>query len=267
MVEGLTGSVCLVTGATGIAAAAARQLAARGAQVFVVALEADDCRALAESIAAAGGRCGWAAADLRDEAAGDAIARCRHEYGRIDGLFAVAGASGRRYGDGPLDEIPLSGWEATFALNGHPTFVAARAVVRHMLEQAPRPNGTRGSVVLMSSALALHPSPALFATHAYAAAKGAILSLARAMAAYYAPQGIRVNALTPGLVATPMSARAAQDPASVAYAARKQPLAGGFVPADDVAAAAVFLLSDAARSITGQILGVDGGWGVTEAAP
>jgi NAD(P)-dependent dehydrogenase (short-subunit alcohol dehydrogenase family) len=94
-----------------------------------------------------------------------------------------------------------------------------------------------------------------------------MLALSRATAAYYAPQGVRVNALAPGLVSTPMSARAAGDPASVAYAARKQPLARGFLPPDDVAAAAVFLLSDESRYVTGQVLAVDGGWGVTEAAP
>jgi NAD(P)-dependent dehydrogenase (short-subunit alcohol dehydrogenase family) len=88
--------------------------------------------------------------------------------------------------------------------------------------------------------------------------------MTRSLAATYAPEGIRVNLIAPGLVATPMSARAASDPASVAYARAKQPLAAGFLEPDDVAAAAVFLLSDDAARITGQVLEVDGGWGVTE---
>lgn len=258
----LDGRVCLVTGATGIAAAGVRRFAREGAAVFVVSLDGAQCEALAAEVTAAGGRCGWVAADLREEeAAVAAVARCLAEHGRLDGLFAVAGGSGRRHGDGPLHEVPLSGWEATFALNGHPAFLAVREGLRAML---PR---RRGAIVLVSSALALSPSPRLFATHAYAAAKGAALALTRAAAAYYAPHGIRVNAVAPALVATPMSARAAADPETVAYAARKQPLAGGLLAPEDVADAALYLLSDEARAVTGQVLGVDGGWGVTEACP
>jgi len=88
--------------------------------------------------------------------------------------------------------------------------------------------------------------------------------LVRTMAAYYARHGIRVNAIQPGLVDTPMSARAAGDPETSAYAAAKQPLAGGFIDADAVATAGLFLLSDEADQVTGQSLAVDGGWGVTE---
>ena len=91
--------------------------------------------------------------------------------------------------------------------------------------------------------------------------------MARAMASHYAGDGIRVNMISPGLVRTPMSERAANDPATVAYAGRKQPLAGGFLDPDDVALAALFLLSGDAARITGQVLEVDGGWGVTEAGP
>lgn len=208
----------------------------------------------------------WAAADLtREEDAETSFAAAAERFGRIDGLFAVVGASGRRFGDGPADAIPLEGWDRTLAINARPPFLAAREAIRLMQKQQPTESGSRGSVVLVSSVLAAHPSPKLFATHAYAAAKGAIISLTRAMASYYAPAGVRVNAVAPGLVETPMSHRAADDEATVTYAARKQPLAGGFLSPGDVAAAACFFLSDDSIRVTGQVLEVDGGWSVTEA--
>ena len=259
--------VVAVTGASGIAAAGARRFAEEGAAVFVISRRAEPCAALAEEIRASGGHCEWAVADLQDEPATvAAFADCIARLGRLDGLFAVAGGSGRRFGDGPIHEVPLEGWDATLALNGRPPFLAAREATKAMLDQPPRASGIRGAIVLVTSVLANHPST-LFATHSYAAVKGAEVSLTKAMAAYYGEHLIRVNAVAPGLIRTPMAERAATDPTSVAYASRKQPLAAGLLPPEDVAAAGLFLLSDEARYITGQVIGVDGGWGVTETVP
>jgi NAD(P)-dependent dehydrogenase (short-subunit alcohol dehydrogenase family) len=143
----------------------------------------------------------------------------------------------------------------------------ARAAIRRMLAQEPDEAGSRGAVLLMSSTLATHPAPAFFATHAYAASKGAIDGLIRSLAAYYAPYAIRVNAIAPSLIATPMSRRAQDDPSIVAYLAEKQPLAGGPIEADAVTAAALWLLGPEARMVTGQLVAVDGGWGVSEPRP
>jgi NAD(P)-dependent dehydrogenase (short-subunit alcohol dehydrogenase family) len=115
----------------------------------------------------------------------------------------------------------------------------------------------------MASVLAFSPEPRHFATHAYAAGKGGAIAMTRSMAAHYAPGKIRVNAIAPGLVRTPMSQRAQASPELQEFVARKQPLAAGMVEADDVARAALFLLSDEARAITGQVLTVDAGWSVT----
>ncbi len=262
------GLACLVTGSTGMAASAARALAAEGGSVFVTSRTAAHAEALAEAIAAGGGRVAWSAADLASESDVEAaVGACVDAFGRIDVLYNVAGISGRRFGDGPLHEATLAGWEAVLAANATSQFLVSRAVVRQMLGQEPRDGGRRGAILNMSSALASHPAPAFFATHAYTASKGAVEAFTRAVAAYYAPQGIRVNAIAPSLVATPMSRRAQEDPAILAYLAGRQPLAGGPLDADAVTAVALFLLSDEAWMITGQVVSVDGGWSVSEQRP
>lgn len=151
------------------------------------------------------------------------------------------------------------------AANATSQFLVARAAIRRMLAQESDETGSRGAVLLMSSTLATHPAPAFFATHAYAASKGAIDALARSLAAYYAPDGIRVNAIAPSLIATPMSRRAQDDSSIVAYLAERQPLAGGPINAEAVTAVALTLLSDDGRMVTGQVIAVDGGWSVSEA--
>ena len=264
----LSDRTCLITGSTGIAAAAATLFAAEGARIFVTSKTEAHCADLVGRLRATGAQAAYIAADLSDEAqANAAVDACRETFGRIDGLLAVAGGSGRRFGDGPIHTLTGEAWDATLALNARSQVMVLAAVLRVMLEQTPDVAGSRGAAVLVSSVLATDPVPDLFATHAYAASKGAVNALMRTAAAHYAPRGIRVNGLAPALTSTPMAARAAADPATVDFARRKQPLAGGFLDPADVARAALFLLSDDASRVTGQLLAVDGGWSMTAVEP
>ncbi|MEJ7696075.1 MAG: SDR family NAD(P)-dependent oxidoreductase [Candidatus Limnocylindrales bacterium] len=138
--ERLRDRVILITGSTGIAAAAAERCAVQGAAVFVVSRTAEHARDLAQRLETdeRGPGAAWAQADLTEEAAVDAaVAAAVERFGRIDGLFSVAGGSGRRFGDGPIHELTADGWDRTMALNLRSQALVARAVTRVMLAQAP----------------------------------------------------------------------------------------------------------------------------------
>jgi NAD(P)-dependent dehydrogenase (short-subunit alcohol dehydrogenase family) len=245
----------LITGSTGIAEATAMIAAEAGAKVFIVSRTAEHAEALAKKT---GGR--FFAADLvQPGAAEQAVAAC----GRIDALFNVAGISGRKFGDGPLHECTEEGWDTTLDANVKSMFLMCRAALNGMLQQPIAANGLRGTILNMASVLGFAPQAQHFATHAYAASKGAILAMSKSMAAYYAPKKIRVNVIAPALVRTPMSARAQNDPAILALMKTKQPLAEDLIDAVDVARAAVFLLGDDSRMITADALTVDAGWSVS----
>jgi NAD(P)-dependent dehydrogenase (short-subunit alcohol dehydrogenase family) len=138
-----------------------------------------------------------------------------------------------------------------------------RAAIGRMLDQEAAPDGERGAIVNVGSVLVDAPEPRHFATHGYAAAKGAVEGMSRSMAAYYAPHGIRINVLAPGLARTPAGERTQMLPELQEFVRKKQPLTGGMIDVEDVGRAALFLLSSGARAITGQVLTVDGGWRVT----
>ena len=258
----------MITASTGIGAATARLAAERGCDLFLVS-ESDEQRSVSDELKGSlvsrfGVRVGTGVADLSDyAAAARTVSDCVSVFGRIDALFNVAGISGRRFGDGPVHECTEEAWDRVMAVNVKSMFVVSKYAIRVMLEQERRPNGLRGSILNMSSVLSWAPYSDYFATHAYAASKGAINAMSRSMAGYYAEEGIRVNAVAPALVRTPMARRATEDERIQGAMKRKQPLRGGALEAEDVARTACSLLSDEAAAVTGQVVAVDGGWSVS----
>jgi NAD(P)-dependent dehydrogenase (short-subunit alcohol dehydrogenase family) len=187
-----------------------------------------------------------------------------HLHGRLDVLFHVAGISGRRLGDGPLDACSIEGWDAVMTANARGTFVTNRAAVRQMQSQSIDDRGLRGTVLNMGSVLGWSPAPVHFGTIAYAASKGAVHALTLAAAARYAPDRIRFNLIAPAVIETPMASRACSDLAIRGYLAARQPIAGGPGTPEDCAEAALFLCEPSSRFVTGTVLPVDGGWCVSE---
>ena len=247
-VEGL--AVLVVGGTTGLGLSAARALASQGARVVVTSRSETHVQAALTEL---GPNARGLAADAAEaDSAERAVALAVEAFGRLDALYHVAGGSGRAQGDGPLLDLNLKS-----------LIRSNRAAVRQFLRQ-----GDGGCILNMGSVLGWSPSPGHFASHAYAAAKAGILGFSRSIASYYAPHDIRVNVIAPALVETPMARRALTDPSILDFVARKQPLDGGRAgQPDDVEGAALFLLSRAARYVTGQVLAVDGGWTVSEGLP
>ncbi|HXE14545.1 MAG TPA: SDR family oxidoreductase [Bryobacteraceae bacterium] len=256
----------LITGASGIGAETARSLArdgqnSGGVQLFIAARTEEKCKALTAELQSLGAAAEYLAGDLTDVAfAPHLIETAVSRFRRIDGVFNVAGISGRRYGDGPVHQCTEEGWAITLNTNATTQYRVCREAVRVMLAQAPDEGGQRGVILNMASVLGLDPEPKHFDTVAYAASKGAIIALSRTMAASYARAKIRVNVIAPGLVRTPMSARASEDRVIVDFMKNKQPLVEDVIAVEDAAAACVFLLSAAAHAITGHVLAVDAGW-------
>jgi len=263
----LDGRTCLIVGGTsGIGLASAGRFLLEGARVVVAGRSPETVRGALDQLAPFGPAWEY----TLELANGEGEVAKLFEFaldvlgGRLDILFHVAGISGRRFGDGPLHECSSEGWEHVMQINAYGVFLTNRAAVRLMLDQPLDATGLRGTVVNVGSVLDRAPSPAHFGTLAYAASKGAVRALTLAAAARYAPDRVRFNLLAPGLIDTPMAARAASDSQIRSYLAAKQPMAGGPGSAADVAEAALYLCEPASRFVTGAELVVDGGWCVSE---
>lgn len=251
-------SIVIIGGTTGLGLSAAKAFVREGARVVVVGRNDDSVREAAKIL-------GASAVALAGDAtvpgtAQHAITTCLEKFKSFDGLYHVAGGSGRKFGDGPLHELSLEGWNKTLELNLTSLMLSNQAAVQTFLKQK-----TGGTILNVGSVLGHSPSPKHFVTHAYAAAKAAVIGFSKSTAAYYANDNIRINVLAPALVETPMAQRVAKDETILSFIKTKQPLDGGRIgKPEDLDGAAVYFMSDQSTFTTGQVLTVDGGWELSE---
>jgi 2-deoxy-D-gluconate 3-dehydrogenase len=242
----LAGRVALVTGASrGLGAGMALGLAAAGADVVLHASAPP--RETAEAVTRLGRRATTLAADLSDPSAParlavDALAA----YGRIDILINNAGVIRRQPAADHTDEL----WDAVIAVNLSSVFRLSRAIGRHMLERGS------GKIINVASLLSFQGG---ITVPGYAAAKGGVAQLTKALANEWAGRGINVNAIAPGYMVTDNTAPLRADPARARQISERIPAGRWGTPAD-LAGAAVFLASAASDYVNGHVLAVDGGW-------
>ena len=244
--------VAIVTGAaSGIGAASARLFAAEGARVALVDLDEKGLGKIASEIEDAGGEALTIAADVSNAAqAREGIARTMTAWDRIDVLLTAAGISL----GGTVDSLDEATWDKTFAVNVKGTYLWIHHAIQPMIA------ARSGAIVTVGSQLA---QSSLGGNAAYVASKGAIASFTKTIAVDHARQGIRINALMPGVIDTPMPARSLQrqaDPEATRLFWKQRHPMGRIGQPEEVAKAALFLASDDSSFVTGTLLFVDGGW-------
>jgi NAD(P)-dependent dehydrogenase (short-subunit alcohol dehydrogenase family) len=242
--------VAIVTGAgVGLGKAVALGYAAEGAKVVVAEIDAATGRATAQEIDAARGEALFVSTDVADEAHVRAMVEATLErYGRIDILFNNAGILlfGR---DTRLHELSTEVWERTLAVNLRGHWLCAKYAIPHMLQQG------RGCIINLASPTGMKGYENLTA---YSTSKGGIIAMTRAMAADYSRHHIRVNAIVPGCMDTPMNASRLSDEEARRKRVAMTPC-GRLGTGEDVAGLAVFLASDEADFCMGGFYAVDGG--------
>jgi NAD(P)-dependent dehydrogenase (short-subunit alcohol dehydrogenase family) len=241
-VSRLEGKVCVITGAAGgIGSATASVFARQGARVVGVDLREHSVGELALT------------ADVTDESAvSDLYARVRSELGRVDVLFNNAGISPND--DASVLETGLEAWERVQATNLRSVFLCCKHGIPHLLENAPP---IRGSVINTASFVAIMGSAT--SQISYTASKGGVLALSRELGVEFAKRGVRVNALCPGPVDTPLLRELyAADPVAAQRRLVHVPM-GRFAAADEIANAVLFLASDESSYVNATEFLVDGG--------
>jgi NAD(P)-dependent dehydrogenase (short-subunit alcohol dehydrogenase family) len=248
----LDGKVAIISGAaTGIGRATALVFAAAGAKLMLTDVRPAELEKTTAEVKAAGGAVASVVADFsRPEAPAGVVDAAVKAWGRLDVLFNNAGVGTMVVG-GTVETIDLETWDLAQDVNVRAMYLASRAAVPHMRSAGG------GAIVNTASVAAFRGSRAR-PSHAYATSKGAVLSLTRAMAATYAPNRIRVNAICPGTIRTRLTADIIDRVERETTEGRGIPL-GRVGEPDDIARCALFLCSDDAAWITGIEIIVDGG--------
>lgn len=253
--EGMSANapVAIVTGAAdGIGWATAQCLAQQGWRVALLDLRAEAAQARAAELGP--GHLGLGCDVTDADAVHTPVSAVLTQWGRIDGLVNNAGIGDQSV---PTLQQTVEGFDRVLAVHLRGQFLMSQAVAAHLLAQDADARGQRGAIVNIASIAALGGIPA---RNAYSAAKAGVVGMTRAMAMEWARQGLRINAVAPGYVATALVAELAGKGAiDGAAIARRTPLGRMAEPAE-IAQAIVFLLSPAASYITGAVLPVDGGW-------
>ncbi len=247
----LNGKVALITGAaTGIGRASALLFAQAGAKVALADVRAPELAVTVETLRAAGGEVESLAADLsRPADCAAVVGKAVAAFGRLDVLLNNAGVGTMVVG-GTVETIGLEHWDLAQDVNVRAIYLVSRAAVPHMKRAG-------GAIVNIASVSAFRGSVER-PSHAYAASKGAVLALTRAMAASYGRDRIRVNAICPGTIRTRLTADIVERVETAAKEGRGIPL-GRVGEPEDIARCALFLASDAAAFISGAHIVVDGG--------
>jgi NAD(P)-dependent dehydrogenase (short-subunit alcohol dehydrogenase family) len=248
----LTGRVAIVTGAgSGIGRASALALALEGAAVLVADISREAAERVAEEVREAGGRAQAQVADVADEASVAAmVAAALKRFGGVDILHNNAAATGWDVlgGDGEITELDLAIWERSLAVNLRGPFLGCKHAIPALLKRGG------GAIVNTSSASGLTGD---LVRTAYGVSKAGVDGLTRYVATQYGKRGIRCNAVAPGVIETP--ALRQNVPAEQVALFERHHLTPRLGTPENVAAAVVFLASDDAAFITGQVISVDGG--------
>lgn len=251
----LDGRAALVTGASrGLGLGMALALAEAGADVALVARGADRLRDAAERIEALGRRAIALPADLGDaNAAMRTVDQAADALGRLDVLVTAAALQVRK----PALEVTPEDWDRLADVNLRSMYFTCQRAAHHMLaREQPEDGVARGKIITVASLTSAVAWPNV---SVYAATKGGVAQMTKAMALEWAPLGIRVNAIGPGTFHTELTDALYSDPERATAITSRIPLGRPGVP-DDLAGATVFLASPASDYVTGQILWVDGGW-------
>lgn len=242
----LAGRIAVVTGAgTGLGNGMSLALAAAGADLLLV--DRQIRTEVAEEVRGMGRRAETLQVDLTDPGAVDAVMQAvRTAFGRVDILVNNAGTIRRA----PVLEVTAADWDAVMDLNSRTVFFLAQAAARDMVTRK------RGKIINIASLLSFQGG---IRVPAYAASKGAVAQMTKALANELAAGGVNVNAIAPGYMATDNTSALRQDPVRSATILERIPAGRWGLPAD-LGGAVVFLASSASDYVHGHVLVVDGGW-------